>query len=168
MRNCVDINLMPPNTSALVDANIFIYHLGGLSADCSAFLKRVALGEIESYITTIIIAEVLHRRMLGEAIAKGLVTPGQALKKLKANRGIISSLTDYITDVNAIIRLPLKIIEATADDITASHALRQTYGLFVNDLINLACAQRLRLSNMVTHDDDFDNLPINVRKPQDI
>jgi len=93
------IKLMPARTSVLIDANIFIYHLGGLSADCSSFLRRVALGEIEAYITSIIIAEMLHRRMQGEAVAKGLISSGQVLKKLEANPQIISQLTDYITDI---------------------------------------------------------------------
>ncbi len=85
----MDIKLMPARTVALIDANIFIYHLGGISADCSSFLRSVALGEIEAYITTIIIAEMLHRRMQGEAVAKGLISSGQVLKKLKANPQII-------------------------------------------------------------------------------
>src|ERR1044072_3778452 len=150
---------MPARAVALIDANIFIYHLSGLSTDCTSLLRRIALGEIESYVTTIIIAEVLHRRMQGEAIAKGLISSGQPLKKLKANPQIISQLTDYITDVEEILKLPLTIIEVSSADIAASHALRQAYGLFVNDSINLACAERVGINNIVTRDSDFARLP---------
>lgn len=76
----MDINSIPGQVSALMDANIFIYHLAGLSPDCTSFLRRVARGEFDSHVTTVVIAEVLHRRMLGEAVAKGLVSPSQALK----------------------------------------------------------------------------------------
>ncbi len=150
---------MPARTSVLIDANIFIYHLGGLSVDCSSFLQRVALGEIEAYITTIIIAEMLHRRMQGEAVAKGLISSGQILKKLKANPQIISQLKDYITDVKEILELPFTIIEVSSIDIAVSHALRRTHGLFVNDSINLACAQRIGITDIVTRDNDFAGLP---------
>ena len=164
----MDIKLMPGHVSALIDANIFIYHLGGFSSDCSYFLTRVARGEFESHVTTIVIAEVLHRRMLGEAVAKGLVSPGQALKKLKADSKLITFLTDYITDVESILKL-LTIIEVTASEIQASHSLRQSHGLFVNDSINLACAQRLGIEHIVTRDGDFTAVPgLKVWKPTDI
>ncbi|HXG92340.1 MAG TPA: hypothetical protein VNN73_08225 [Blastocatellia bacterium] len=164
----MDINLIPSQTSLLIDANILIYHLGGLSADCTVFLRRVALGEVESYVTTIIIAKTLLRRMIGEAIAKKATTPSQALKKLKSDPKLIATLADYITDIESILKLPIKIIEVTAADIAASHALRKSFGLFVNGSINLVCAQRMGLSHIVTHDDDFDSLPINIWKPMDI
>jgi predicted nucleic acid-binding protein len=165
----VDIKLMPASTSALIDANIFIYHLGGLSIDCSAFLRGVAVGEIEAYATTIIIAETLHRRMQGEAVAKGFIAPGNVLRKLKASPQVIPHLTDYITDIQKILKLPLTIIEVTAADITASHALRNAYGLFVNDSINLACALRLGITDIATHDADFVRVPtIAVWEPTDI
>ncbi|MCI0489918.1 MAG: type II toxin-antitoxin system VapC family toxin [Blastocatellia bacterium] len=165
----MDINLMPVQTSSLIDANIFIYHLTGLSPDCRAYLRRVARGEVDAHVTTIILAEVLHRRMLGEAVAKNLVSSGQVLKKVKANPQIIPMLTDYITDVENILKLPLKIINVRIDDISASHALRQRHGLFVNDSINIACAQRIGLTHIVTNDNDFDSLiSMTVWKPTDI
>lgn len=139
----MDIKLMPVGTAALVDANIFIYHLGGLSLDCSSFLQRIALGEVEAWVSTIVLAEVLHRRMQGEAVAKGLIATGRVLKRLKAKPDVISQLSDYITDIETILKLPLQIIEATAADISASHSLRRQFGLFVNDSITLACAQRV-------------------------
>ena len=110
MRSYVDINAIPGQVSALVDANIFIYHLAGLSPDCTSFLRRVARSELDSHVTTVVIAEVLHRRMIGEAVAKGLVSPSQALKKLKANPSLVTQLTDYITDVQTVLRLPLKFV----------------------------------------------------------
>lgn len=160
---------MPAQVSTLIDANIFIYHLGGLSPNCTDFLRRVARSEFESHVTTIVMSEVLHRRMLGEAVAKGLVSPGQALKKLKANTQLITQLSDYITDVRTILKLPLSINEVTASDIQASHSLRQTHGLFVNDSINLACAQRLGIEHIVTRDRDFTAVPgLKVWIPGDI
>ncbi len=165
----MDINSLPQGASVLVDANIFIYYLGGMSPDCRAFLQRVTRGEIEAHITTTIIAEVLHRRMMAEAIAKGLITAGQVIKKLKANPSLISLLTDYTTEVEELRRLPFQITEVTTADIAASHALRRTHGLFVNDSINLACAERLGLANIVTHDADFSRvLTVSVWQPADV
>lgn len=160
---------MPTQISVLIDANIFIYHLGGVSSDCSEFLLRVALGEVEAYVTTVVIGEMLHRRMIGEAVSKKLVTSKQALKRLKANPKIVSALTDYIVDIETILELPLKVINATSADIRVSHPLRRAYGLLVNDSINFACAQRIGLTHIATHDDDFNRLPsVTVWNPTDI
>ncbi|MGH9846781.1 MAG: type II toxin-antitoxin system VapC family toxin [Blastocatellia bacterium] len=164
----MDIDFLPSGARALIDANIFIYYLGGASAECRDFLRRVARNEVEAHLTTTIIAEVLHRRMMAEAITKGLISPGQPLKKLKANPAVITTLTDYITEIEKLLRLPLRVTEVTAADIAASHDLHRQYGLFVNDSINLACAVRLGLADIVTHDADFNRVPnIRVWEPTD-
>ena len=91
------------------------------------------------------------------------------MKKLKAAPTLITSLSDYITQVEKMLQLPFNIIEVTAADIASSHALRRTHGLFVNDSVNLACAERLSITNIVTHDDDFTRIPtISVWEPTDI
>lgn len=165
----MDINLLPNNTPCLVDANIFIYFLTGVSADCKSFLQRIAKGEIEAYLTTTIIAEVMHRRMIGEAVAKGLVTSNKPLNKLKANPLLIQQLTDHSAEVKLLLRLPIQVVEVKQVDILRSHALRQTHGLFVNDSINLACGQRQGLTNIVTHDADFVRVPgVNLWEPTDV
>ncbi len=165
----MDINSLPAGSRCLVDANILIYHLDELSLDCKTFLARVARREVEAHITTVIVAEVLHRQMLTEAVSKGAVTAGQPLKKLKANPHLISGLSDYISKVENLLRLPLHVNQVTAADITASHALRRTCGLFVNDSINVACAERLGIPDVVTHDSDFNRVPtISVWQPTDV
>ncbi len=80
-----------------------------------------------------------------KAVAKSLISPGQPVKKLKANPTITLSLTGYSTEIEKMRQLPFIITEGATADIAASHALRGANGLFVNDSINLACAAR-RLS----------------------
>lgn len=165
----MDINALPVGTAVMVDANIFIYHLGGASADCKAFLQRVALNEVAAHLTTVILAEILHRRMLAEALTKGLISAGQSVKKLKANPQVITTLTDYITETEKLLSLPVTVAEITSADIAASHVLRQTHGLFVNDSLNLACALRLGINDLVTHDSDFARVSaIRVWQPMDV
>ncbi len=54
-----------------IDANIFIYHFGGRSLECKALLERCARRDLLGYTSTPVLAEVLHRRMVAEAIAQG-------------------------------------------------------------------------------------------------
>jgi predicted nucleic acid-binding protein len=165
----VDIKLLPNGEAALIDANIFIYHLSGLSAECTSLLNRIARGEVRGFVTTIIVAETLHRLMMTEAVAKGLISKSKILKKLKDDPEIVKGLTDYISTVETLIKLPVKVIEASVVDISNSHTLRRTYGLFVNDSISLACAQRYKIVNVATNDGDFSRVPtITVWEPTDI
>ena len=47
-------------------------------------------------------------------------------------------------EIEKLLRLPLTVIEVTSPDIASSHKLRRSHGLFVNDSINLACANARR------------------------
>jgi predicted nucleic acid-binding protein len=139
-RSIVDINTLPAGARGLVDANIFIYHLADASPDCTNFIDRARRGRLRS------ICDDDHHR-----------------------RSAASSLSDYITEVEDLLLLPFSIVEAAPADIKASHALRQAHGLFVNDSINLACAARFGITDVVTHDSDFARVAlINVWSPTDI
>lgn len=165
----MDINRLAAGTRCPVDANIFIYHLGDASPGCSNFIDRVGAGDFDAYVTTTIVAEVLHRRMMAEALAKGVITAGQPLRKLKADASLITKLSDYITEVRDLLLLPLAVIEVSFADVEASHSLRGAHGLFVNDSINLACAERLGVADVVTHDADFRRVPhVRVWEPTDV
>lgn len=107
--------------------------------------------------------------MLIEAAIKGPVTPGKTLNKLKANPAVIRTLTDYIAEVEKLLQLPFVIVEVTEADIAESHKLQRAHGLFVNDSINLACAHRLSIENIVTNDRDFNRVTtISVWEPADV
>lgn len=63
----------------------------------------------------------------------------------------------------------MPIIEIRAADIARSHAIRRDYGLFVNDSINVAAAERVGITDVVTHDGDFKRVPsMRAWDPSDI
>ena len=96
--------------SVFIDANIFIYHFGGRSPECKAFLERCARRELLGYTSTPILAEVLHRLMVAEAIARGLVTAKTAVRKLGETPELVRQLTQYQEDVNKIPQMNLTIL----------------------------------------------------------
>jgi predicted nucleic acid-binding protein len=83
-----------------IDANIFIYHFGGRSLECKALLERCACRDLLGYTSTPALAEVLHRRMVAEAIAQGLLTTRTAVRKLRETPEMIRQLTQYQEDVS--------------------------------------------------------------------
>lgn len=165
----MDINHLPAGTNCLVDTNIFLYHLAAQSNDCRQFLARLGRGEISAYVTTSIIGELLHKRMVIEAVNTGLISGSKPFEKLKRQPQLITQLSSYITEVTRLLQLPVTVIEVIADDLNWSHALRRAYGLLVIDSINLACAVRRGITDIVTHDTDFLHIPqLHIWQPTDI
>src|SRR5215210_6194380 len=112
-----------------VDANIFIYHFGGRSLVCKVFLERCARRDLMGYTPTPVLAEVLHRLMVAEAIAKGLVTAKTAVKKLGEKPGWVKQLTQYQDDVDEIPQMNLTILNLTKAIVTNSAEIRKNEGL---------------------------------------
>lgn len=165
----MDINQLPSGTICLIDTNIFLYHLAAQSSDCRQILDRIARGEIYGYVTTPIIGELLHKRMVIEAVNGGLVGGSKPLEKLKRQPQLITRLSIYITEIVQLLQLPLTVIEVTEEDVNWSHTLRRAYGMLVTDSINLACAVRRGITDIVTHDTDFLHIPnLKIWQPTDI
>jgi len=165
----VHINDIPDSNKVFIDANIFIYHFAGISKQSTHLFERIRDGELTGFVNTIILAEVLHRRMIAEAVEKGLVTSKNAVRRLKEHPDSVKSLTQYSQDVQDIIQIPLTVESVTKADILASAKIRSAHGILTNDSIILATMERLSIIDFVTHDDDFDSISkLNLWKPDDI
>ena len=163
------INDIPDSRGVFIDANIFIYHFAGISKQCTHLFERIRDGELTGFVNTIILAEVLHRRMIAEAIEKGLVTSKNAVRRLKERPDFVKSLTQYSQDVQDIIKTPLTVESVTKEDILASASIRRAHGVLTNDSIILATMERLSIVDFVTHDNDFDDISkLKLWKPDDI
>jgi predicted nucleic acid-binding protein len=155
--------------SVFIDANIFIYHFGGRSPECKAFLERCARRELLGYTSTPILAEVLHRLMIAEAIVKGLVTAKTAVRKLGETPALVKQLTQYQEDVNKISQMNLTIFALTPEIVRLSAEVRKTEGLLTNDSLVVACMRAQGLTKVATANGDFDRVSgITVYKPTDL
>ena len=163
------INDIPDSRKVFIDANIFIYHFAGISEQCTHLFERIRDGELTGFVNTVILAEVLHRRMIVEAIEKGPVTPKNAVRRLKEHPNFVRSLTQYSTDVQDIIQTPLVVKSVTKSDILASASIRRAHGILTNDSIILATMERFSIVDFVTHDNDFNRISkLRLWKPDDI
>jgi predicted nucleic acid-binding protein len=152
--------------SVFLDANIFIYHFGGRSAQCKTLLVRCASRELHGYTSTSILAEVLHRLMIAEAIQKGWVTAKNAVKKLQEKPEVVKQLTEYTADISKIGQMNLAILSLTPGVLAKSEAVRKHEGLLTNDSLVVAFMQNLGLTKLATTDSDFERVPgLEVYKP---
>jgi predicted nucleic acid-binding protein len=141
-----------------IDANIFIYHFGGQSPECKAFLERCARRELMGYTSTAILAEVLHRLMIAEAVAKGLVTARTAVQKLGETPALVRQLTQYQEDASKILQMNLTILDLTLEVVRKSAEVRKEEGLLTNDSFVVACMREQGLTKLATADGDFDHV----------
>ncbi len=152
-----------------IDANIFIYHFGGRSPECKAFLERCARRELSGYTSTTILAEVLHRLMIAEAVAKGLVTARTAVRKLGEIPELVKQLTQYQEDVSKILQMNLTILDLTLEIMRKSAEVRKEEGLLTNNSFVVACMREQGLTKLATADGDFDHVSgLEVYKPSDL
>ena len=152
-----------------IDANIFIYHFGGRSLECKALLERCARGELIGYTSTPVLAEVLHRRMVAEAIAKGLVTARTAVRKLGETPEAVKQLTQYQEDVSKIPHMQLTIFPLSLEIMQTSAEVRKGEGLLTNDSFVVAFMRSQGLTQLATANGDFDRVgDIEIYKPSDL
>ncbi|MEK6679882.1 MAG: PIN domain-containing protein [Nitrospirota bacterium] len=155
--------------SIFIDANIFIYHFGGQSDECKEILIKCAKGDLKGYTLTSILAEVLHRLMIAEAIEKGYISGRNPVRELKANPEIIKKLSSYIRSVDKINEMNIQIIGLTKELISESGKIRRLEGLLTNDSLVLIVMKEFDLKNLITNDNDFNHIKwLRIYKPSDL
>jgi predicted nucleic acid-binding protein len=139
----------------LIDANVLLYGLRRSSRQCLALLARCTDGAVEGIVTTVIIAEFSHRRMMEEAKAKGLVGSNPA-RALAEHGDLIRQLSGYADEVRDLLGGGLFVEPVLPDDFHVALEFQRTFGLLTNDSLNLAVARRLGITDLATADRGFD------------
>jgi len=169
-----DLATLPRDASVFVDTNIFDLHYQGRSATCSAFMARVASGEVTAYVNTQVLSDLLHKLMLAEACFKGYIAKRRALELkqwLSANRALATNLTDCQTQFENTLRIGLKVLRITKTILVETKTERAAFGLMTGDSIHLGNMNRhsVPLADIVTHDGDFTHVTgLNVWQPMDV
>jgi predicted nucleic acid-binding protein len=151
-----------------IDANIILYGIRRSSRQCHALLSRCADGAVDAFISTAVLAEVNHRRMVEEAKAKGLVSSNPA-RALSERPELVRQLGAYAQDMRDILGGGLSIECLLPEDFHVGLEFQRQFGLLTIDSLNLAVARRLNITDLATADRGFD--PVQgfiVYKPVDI
>ncbi len=160
---------VPGNSGVFLDANLFIYHFTGVSQQCTALLNRCESGQVRGSTGVHVLIEVGHRLMTIEAVRKNLLPPGNVAAKLRSKPEVVRKLTDYQTNLEAILTIGLQVFALTVDDLVASAALRRNAGLLFNDSLTAAITERERIGAIATSDTDFRRVPnLRVYLPTDL
>ncbi len=155
-------------TRVLIDSNVLIYGIRRSSRQCLGLLSRCNVGAVEGTITTTIVAEFCHRRMMEEAKAKGLVGSNPA-RALSERRELIRQLSGYAGEVRDLLGGGLFVEPVLSEDFVLALEFQQQFGLLTIDSLNLAVARRLGIGEIATADRAFDAAQgFIVYKPADV
>jgi len=158
---------MPSQTKVFIDSNIFIYHFLDVSESCTNFLERAETEDIDAYTSTIVLAEVMHRLMIAEAVEKYDVEPRGTVRFLKENPEVIPTLEKCENAIEKIPQFGINILPSSTEAIFQSRELRRRYLLMTNDSLNLYVMKCSHLSDIATNDGDFERVEdIQVWKPR--
>ncbi|HYU71034.1 MAG TPA: PIN domain-containing protein [Ktedonobacteraceae bacterium] len=174
-----DLTTLPGGTSVFVDTNVFHYHYQGKSISCSNFINRVAQGEVEAYVNTQVLSDLLHHLMCTEVAGKlgsKKIYYDQVKNFLRNQHGQEYPLKDYQAQFEYIIATGLHVLPINENLLVDTIVERQRYYLMTGDSLHLGTMNRRKikkrkapLQDIVTYDADFDHIPgLTVWKPSDV
>jgi len=149
------LDRIPPRSRVFVDSTIFIYHFTAASEDCRRFLERCESGEVKGTASAVVLAEVAHRLMMIEAVARGFLRPRNVAQKLRARPDLVTSLETYREQVERIPLMGITVLPLEMKSLLYSHDVRKKYGLLVNDSLVVATALSRGIDSLATADSDF-------------
>jgi predicted nucleic acid-binding protein len=116
-----------------------------------------------------VLAEVVDRLMMIEAVEAELVSPGNVAKKLRAKPDVVRQLHRY---QERVARVPLMGIQVTGFDLTlllASTEVRRRHGFLTNDSLVAASARVTRCEVLATGDADLERIEdLSIYRPDDL
>jgi predicted nucleic acid-binding protein len=152
---------LPIQSAVFIDSNVLVYYFTSdvvLGASCSRLIARVSQQEIVALCSTHILSEVAHRLMTIEAAAKFGWT-SKVVQRLKATPAKVQSLSDFRAAIDGVPALGIRILKIEPNLVSAAAQISQQYGLLSNDALTVSVMQANGLTNLASHDMDFDRVP---------
>jgi predicted nucleic acid-binding protein len=155
-----------PGDSVFVDANTLIYHFGphpmfGLA--CNQLIQRIENHELHGFTSTHVLGEVAHQLMIVEASQLPGWGLGKVKQRLQKQPGVLQNLTRFRSAVDTVLQSSLQVLTIAPSILGRAVLLSQQHGLLTNDALVVAMMQANGLSNLASHDTDFDRVPAITR-----
>ena len=167
-----NLTALPSGSRIFVDTNIFSLHFSGQSVSCTALIQRITFGQVEAFVNSRVLLDLIHKLMLKEAEGKNYISRARASELrawLSGNRSNGALLSDYHSYFEKVLELGLRYIHTTEKLLVDTKSERETHGVMAGDSLHLGCMRRRSIANIVTNDGDFDHIShVNIWKPLDV
>lgn len=155
-------------STILLDTNILIYARRGASRQAVDLLTRCRAEAVTGVITSFVVAEFCHRRMMQESQSMGFVRSNPA-RSLGGKPNLVRQLSQYADDTRGLLAGVLDIVHTETADFAVALELQKQFGLMTLDSLTLAMMRRLGIHEIATADTNFDHVQgVIVYKPDDL
>jgi predicted nucleic acid-binding protein len=151
----------PSGANLFLDANLLVYHLAphpALGPVCTQLMERIENKDLLAFTSTHVLSEAAHHLMTFEA-SQRFGWPSKIVERLKRQPALIQQLTNFRQAIDQVSQLGIQILTISPPLISAAAAVSQQHGLLSNDALLIALMQAHGLTNLASHDDDFDRVP---------
>ncbi|MHB1034293.1 MAG: type II toxin-antitoxin system VapC family toxin [Pirellulales bacterium] len=145
-----------------LDANILVYHFEPhpiLGPACHQLIQSIENDEVRGLTSTHVLSEVAHRLMAMEASLLPGWSTGKVVQRLRQKPAVLQSLARFRSAVESILQSRIEVLTITPPLIATAAAISQQTGLLTNDALIVAVMQDHGLTNLASHDSDFDRVP---------
>jgi predicted nucleic acid-binding protein len=153
---------IPSGVAVFLDANTLVYHFTNepqYGPACTQLLKRIEQRELRGFTATHALADMAHRLMTLEAINLFGWPPARIAAQLRRHREEIPKLKAYLQAVARIPLLAVQVLPIGLALVEAATLLSQQHELLTGDALIVAVMQEHGLTNLASHDADFDRVP---------
>jgi predicted nucleic acid-binding protein len=145
-----------------LDANTFIYHFVAhpqWGVACTRLPERIEFQELRGFISTHVLADIVHRLMTTEAMDR-LGWPATRLAaRLRKHHAEIPQLTVYPQALAKIGQIGIQVLPVLESYVVQAAQLSQAHELLTGDARVVAVMQPNGLTNLASLDADFDRVP---------
>jgi predicted nucleic acid-binding protein len=153
---------IPAGESVFLDANTLVYYFLAdptYGPACRDLLQRIENLELRGFTSAHVVAEVAHRVMTVEAIYRfGWPAKGIAAR-LRRHHSQIPQLKVSQQAAARIPELGIHVFSTTQQLVEQGTAVSQRHELLTNDALVVAVMQAHGLTQLASHDADFDRVP---------
>ncbi len=152
---------IPAGTSVFMDANTLVYHFAAdpqFGPPCTELVKRIENKEILGFASTHVLSDVAHRLMTVEAMLLFGWPAASIAQRLRRRRADIPRLTRFRQAVDEVPLMGLQVLPVALPQVSVAAALSQQYELLSGDALIVAMMQAHGLTQLASHDADFDRV----------
>ena len=152
---------LPSGVSIFIDANPIVYYFASdpiLGPASARLIARIQNQELQAYSSTHVLGEAGHKLMLVEA-ATQFGWKSKVAHNLRQQPVNVQQLTKFRQAIQQVPQLGIQVLAIEFPLVEAGTLVSQQTGLLTNDALLLAVMQANGLTNLASHDTDFDRVP---------
>ena len=152
----MNLDAIPDGAHVLIDANVFVYAMQGISIQCQRLLQRCARDQAVGVLSTHILAEVQHVLMIAEARDSGWIQGTNPAKQLSRQPERVAALRRYEFLIRDILGMGFQLESLHREDFLSALEIQHQSGLLTNDALLAALGLRLGVRSLASADMAFE------------